>query len=98
MDWVNIAALLGGGAGVFLLKLYGDWHKYKRGDKTDAVGMWQQIADREAGRHERLENRIAELERIVMDRNYYIRQLERTIAEAGLKAPDDDYDGRGSAA
>ena len=50
----NIISLLGGGVGVFALKFYNDWRKVKRGDAKDVVGAWQQIADREAGRHERL--------------------------------------------
>jgi len=87
MGWENLISLLGGGAGVFILKLYSDWHKTKRGDTKDVVGAWQQIADREAGRLERLETRISSLEKILLDRDFYIKQIEAVVLEAGLKLP-----------
>ena len=87
MNWETILSLLGGGLGVFLLKLYADWHKRKRGDTKDVVGAWQQIADRESTRLEKLENRVTLLEKIVLERDFYIKQLEQIIIEAELKLP-----------
>ena len=87
MDIVNIVGLLSGGVGVFLLKFYTDWRKNKRGDTKDVVGAWQQIADRESVKYEKLEARVTLLERIVFERDAYIRQLEQTIISAGLSLP-----------
>ena len=87
MNWEAVLSLLGGGLGVFLLKLYADWHKRKRGDTKDVVGAWQQIADREVTRLEKLEARVTLLEKIVLERDFYIKQLEHTIIEAGIKLP-----------
>ena len=88
MEWENIISLLGGGVGVFILKLYSDWHKTKRGDTKDVVGAWQQIADREIGRLERLEARVSLLEKTLLDRDFYIKQVEAIVLEAGLKLPN----------
>ena len=92
MSWETILGLFGGGFGVFLLKLFADWHQAKRGDRQDAVGAWQQIADRESARLGRLEARVALLEKIVLERDMYIRQLERVIIEADLQLPIRDND------
>jgi len=88
MNWEALLGLLGGGLGVFILKFYGDWRNAKRGDRMDVVGAWQKIADRESGRLERLEARVSLLEKIVLERDFYIKQLERIIIDAGLKLPD----------
>ena len=87
MNWEAILSLLGGGLGVFLLKLYADWHKRKRGDKQDVVGAWQQIADRETTRIGKLEDRVTLLEKAVLEKDIYINQLEELVLEAGLKLP-----------
>ena len=86
--WEYVISLLSGGAGVFLLKFYADWRKAKRGDKKDVVGAWQEIADRESIRYERLEERATYLEKIVFERDHYIKQLEKIIVYAGLPLPD----------
>ena len=97
LDLSAILGLLGGGAGVFLLKLYADWSKAKRGDKQEVVGAWQQIADRETGRIEKLEERVTRLEQMALEKDneirlcrIYISQLERIIIGAGLTLPDRD--------
>jgi len=82
--------MLGGGLGVFLLKAYADWHERKRGDTKAVIGAWQQIADRETGRLEKLETRVTLLEKIVLEKDFYIKQLEHIIIDAGLKLPDFD--------
>jgi len=87
MNLESLFIALGGGLGVFILKLYADWQKNKRGDRKDIVGAWQQIADREANRLERLEARVSLLEKIVLERDFYIRQLEHIIIDAGLALP-----------
>jgi len=84
----SILGLLGGGVGVFLLKAYADWHKTKRGDKKDIVGAWQEIADREAGRLSKLEARVSLLEKLMLEKDAYIHQLERIIIEAKLNLPE----------
>ncbi len=63
MNLESILAMLGSGAGVFLLKVYADWRQAKRGDTKDAVGAWQQIADRESQRFHTLETQITTQER-----------------------------------
>ena len=88
MNWEYIVSLLSGGAGVFLLKLYTDWRAEKRGDKKDVVGAWQQIADREAGRYERVEARVNMLEQVVYEQEKYVKKLEHIIIDTGLKLPD----------
>jgi hypothetical protein len=82
--------LLGGGVGVFLLKAYADWHNAKRGDKKDVVGAWQEIADRESARLGKLETRVAMLEKVVLEKEVYINQLERVIVGAGLSLPEEE--------
>ncbi len=74
--------------GVFILKAYADWHKAKRGDTKDVVGAWQQIADRESTRLGKLESRVSILEKIVLEKDFYIKQLEHLIKDAGLDLPD----------
>lgn len=93
MNWESVLSLLGGGVGVFVLKLYADWRKSKRGDTKDVVGAWQQIADRETSRLEKLEDRVTLLEKIVLEKELYIKQLERIILESGLKLPLGEYNG-----
>ena len=88
MNLEVILGLLGGGLGVFLLKAYADWHKTKRGDKKDVVGAWQQIADRESTRLEKLEARVALLEKLMLEKDFYIKQLEQIILDSGLKLPN----------
>jgi len=88
INWEYIVSLLSGGLGVFLLKLYGDWRKNKRGDAKDVVGGWQEIAGRESDRYDRLEVRATLLEAKINDRDYYIKQLEKIIVQAGLKLPE----------
>ena len=88
MNLESILGLLGGGVGVFLLKAYADWHKTKRGDKKDIVGAWQEIADREAGRLSKLEARVSLLEKLMLEKDAYIHQLERIIIEAKLNLPE----------
>ena len=87
MSFEAILSMLGGGVGVFLLKIYADWHKNKRGDKKDVVGAWQEIADRDAKRLEKLEARVTLLEKMMIEKDFYIKQLERVIVDAGLKLP-----------
>ncbi|MDR2712566.1 MAG: hypothetical protein LBB91_05570 [Clostridiales bacterium] len=91
MNWESILGLLGGGLGVFILKLYADWHKAKSEDTKNVVGAWQQIADRETTRLEKLEDRVTLLEKIVLEKDSYIKELEHTIFNAGLKLPDSKY-------
>jgi len=86
--WEYVISLLSGGAGVFLIKFYADWRKAKRGDQKDAIGAWQEIADRESVRYERLENRATYLEKIIFERDHYVMQLEHIIINAGLALPD----------
>ena len=88
MELEQIVSLLGGGLGVLLIKFYNDWRAAKRGDKTDVVGAWQQIADREAGRYERVEARVNMLEQVVYDQERYVKKLEHIIVDTGLKLPD----------
>lgn len=88
MNIENILGLCGGGLGVFLLKLYNDVRKTKRGDSKDVVGAWQQIAEREASKIERLEARVAELESEALIREVYIGRLESALNTAGVDLPD----------
>ncbi len=87
MNLESILAMLGSGLGVFLLKVYADWRQAKRGDTKDAVGAWQQIADRESQRFHTLETQITTQEKTLTDKDEYIRQLERVILQAGLSLP-----------
>ena len=94
MNWEPILGMLGGGLGVFLLKAYADWHKTKRGDKKDVIGAWQEIADRETSRLQRFEEeqnslkaRVTVLEKMMLEKDFYIKQLEHIIIDAGLKLP-----------
>lgn len=88
MNLEALLGLLGGGLGAFLLKLYADWRKNKRGDTKDVVGAWQQIADRESERISKLEKRVTALEKVVLEKDAYIKQLERLIMDSGLKLPE----------
>ncbi len=88
MNLEAILGLLGGGVGVFLLKAYADWHKNKRGDRKDVVGAWQEIADREQARLTKLETRVSMLEKAVLEKDIYIKELERALLSADLKLPD----------
>ena len=90
MSLEDLLCMLGGGLGVFLLKAYADWHERKHGAAKEVIGAWQQIADRESGRLEKLETRVILLEKIVLEKDFYIKQLEHNIIEAGLKLPDLD--------
>ena len=87
MNWEALLGLLGGGLGVFILKLYGDWRNAKRGATKNEAGAWQQIADRESKRYETLEARVTRLEKVVLEQNVYIKQLEHVIIAAGLTLP-----------
>lgn len=87
MNLESILAMLGSGAGVFLLKVYADWRQAKRGDTKDAVGAWQQIADRESQRFHTLETQITAQEKTLAEKDEYIRQLEHVILQAGLSLP-----------
>lgn len=87
MNLESILAMLGSGAGVFLLKVYADWRQAKRGDTKDAVGAWQQIADRESQRFHTLETQITTQEKTLAEKDEYIRQLEHVILQAGLSLP-----------
>ncbi len=87
MNLEAILGLLGGGAGVFILKFYTDWRKSKRGDTKDVVGAWQEIADRESKRITSLEKRVTVLEKSVLEKDVYIKQLEHIILQANLKLP-----------
>jgi len=95
MGWENIISLLGGGISVFVLELYTDWHKAKRGDTKDVIGAWQEIADREASRTERSEAHISLLEKNIFERDFYIKKLESTIINADLKLPEHEYTSEG---
>ena len=90
MSLEDLLCMLGGGLGVFLLKAYADWHERKRGATKEVIGAWQQIADRESGRLEKLETRVTLLEKIVLEKDFYIKQLEHNIIAAGLNLPDLD--------
>ena len=87
MNLETILSLLGGSVGVFLLKTYNDWRNAKRGDRQDIIGAWQQMAEREKERIEKIEARVALLEKLMLEKDFYIKQLERVIADAGQKLP-----------
>ena len=88
MNWEAILSALGGGLGVFILNFVANWQKTKRDDTKDVVGAWQQIADRETSRYEKLEARVTFLEKAVLEKDAYIKQLEHTIIAAGLQLPN----------
>jgi len=93
MELEQILSLIGGGAGVFLLKLYNDWRAAKRGDKTDIVGAWQKIADRELGKYERMEARVEMLEKTINEQEQYIKVLVKHIFKTGKDLPEKESDG-----
>jgi len=81
-----ILSALGGGVGVFILKLITDFRKSKHTTKKEAAEAWQQIADRESERLGKLEERIDELEkniekcsRVCNIQERYILKLEQII-------------------
>jgi hypothetical protein len=88
MNLESILGLLGGGVGVFLLKAYADWRSAKKDDTKDAAEAWQQIADRETDRLSKLENRVLILEKSVMEKDVYIKQLERALLAMGGTLPE----------
>jgi hypothetical protein len=92
MNLETILGLLGGGFGVFVLKFYADWHKLKHGYKKDALGAWQEIATRETSRFEKIEARVTMLEKIMLEKDFYIKQLESVIIQAGLNLPVKNQD------
>ncbi len=87
MSLEAILGLLGGGVGVFLLKFYADWSKNKRGDTKDVVGAWQQIADRESARIKNCNSHVEQLDKLMLEKDFYISQLENMIIGAGLSLP-----------
>ncbi len=87
MNLESILGLLGGGVGVFLLKAFADWRKAKQEDKQDAVGAWQQIANRESSRLEKLENRVQELEKMMLEKDQYINRLEQQLSSREIDLP-----------
>lgn len=88
MNIESIISMLGGGVGVFTIKLYTDWRQAKRGDTKDVIGAWQQIADRESQRLHVLEERIATLEKLMLEKDEYINKMEHLILQANLRIPD----------
>ncbi|MDR1565538.1 MAG: hypothetical protein LBS74_11330 [Oscillospiraceae bacterium] len=87
MNLQTFLGLLGGGLGVFAIKLYVDWRKVKRTGQKDAVSPWQELVDRDAKRLNTLKNRITLLEENVDEKDGYIQKLEHVIIEAGLNLP-----------
>lgn len=87
MNWETFIGLVGGGLATVIAKFYIDWRTSKREDKKDTVTAWQQIADRESSRITALEERVTVLERSLLEKETYIKRLEKTLYESGLALP-----------
>ena len=92
VSWEMILTFVGGGGLVAVAKVYSDWQRQKRGDKQDVVGAWQEVAKHNHEQLERLEARVTLLEHIVIERDTYIRKLERKLTENGIELPERDDD------
>ena len=90
MNLDNILLVLGGGLGGLILKFISDSRQAKQENTKDSATAWQEIANRDGCRLEKLEERVKRLEDLILISDRYIYKLERIIIDAGLKLPDRD--------
>jgi len=91
MDLINgLLLALSGGLGGLILKFVADSRQAKQESTKDSATAWQEIANRDACRMEKLERRVTRLEDLILISDRYIYKLERIIIDAGLKLPDRD--------